>query len=168
MITYDFFMNYLDPPSVEIVSLPVDPVEAQSVTLSCLAHGGYPSDNLKFSWWYTPQFRIPEFPLSKPVSELNSIISKALVSAWNSSLFADVFVNMERISEHTGRHFMLDNVDKTHVGWYGCEVTNSGGTSRNLHLFLIDCKLNHDYLKYLKCFRLNIDFGLFDKIKGIL
>ncbi len=138
---------FIDPPTVEIVSLPSDPTEGQSVTLSCLAHGGMPEKGLAFSWWHSKDLEFPPTINSHnggvppKTQELSPILAKSLVSSLNASQLASIVTEqMTKIPDHTGRHLMLDGVSLEQTGWYGCQVTNGGGTARSLHLLLINCK----------------------------
>ncbi|BHF66013.1 cell differentiation [Sparganum proliferum] len=133
----EYKLNILYPPTVEIISLPPDPKEAQSVTLSCLAHGGNPPEDMRFSWRYAKTLDLGAYPQS-PSGNVDSVFAKTLVGALNASQMAALFSTMKREPGQLHRHLMLDSVDVNNMGWYGCEVNNAGGTAQTLHLLLMD------------------------------
>ncbi|VUZ56765.1 unnamed protein product, partial [Hymenolepis diminuta] len=136
-------LNILYPPAIEIVGLPNDPSEGQSVTLSCLSHGGMPDKGFAFSWWHAKNIQFPSSDDIKRRSnsrqELSPVLAKSLVASLNTSTLADIFsTDMVQITGHTGRHLVLDNVGDEQGGWYGCQIVNGGGTAQSLHLLLIN------------------------------
>ncbi|KAM7537485.1 hypothetical protein Aperf_G00000072542 [Anoplocephala perfoliata] len=136
-------LNVLYPPSIEIVGLPNDPNEGQSVTLSCLSHGGMPDKGFAFSWWHGKNIQFPpSADLKGPSStqqELSQVLAKSLVASLNASVLANIFTTyMTALPGHTGRHLMLDNVGIEQGGWYGCQIVNGGGTAQSLYLLLIN------------------------------
>nr|VZH95997.1 unnamed protein product [Spirometra erinaceieuropaei] len=133
----EYKLNVLYPPTVEIISLPPEPKEAQSVTLSCLAHGGNPPEDMRFSWRYAKTLDLGAYPPS-PSGNVDSVFAKTLVGALNASQMAALFSTMKREPGQLHRHLMLDSVDVDNMGWYGCEVNNAGGTAQTLHLLLLD------------------------------
>uniref|UniRef100_A0A5K3EWR9 Ig-like domain-containing protein n=1 Tax=Mesocestoides corti TaxID=53468 RepID=A0A5K3EWR9_MESCO len=143
-VVAEYKLNILYPPSVEIVSLPNDPTEGQSVTLSCLSHGGVPDKGFSFSWWHTKDLQLPETVTQNPSSssskeELSSVVAKSLLSTLNTTQLAEMFAShMTQIPNHTGRHLMLDGISLEQAGWYGCQVSSGGGIARSLRLLLIN------------------------------
>lgn len=138
-------LSFLDPPAVEIVSLPNDPTEGQSVTLSCLTHGGMPDKSFSFSWWHAKDLKIPftATQIGQPTTqqELSPVLAKSLVSSLNITALSELFsTHMTQISGHTGRHLLLDAITVKENGWYGCQVVNAAGNAQSLHLLLINCK----------------------------
>ncbi|VDL93493.1 unnamed protein product [Schistocephalus solidus] len=126
-----------DPPIVEIISLPPDPTVAQSVTLSCLAHGGNPQEDMRFSWKYAKTLDLAAYRQSSSAN-MDPVFAKTIVGALNTSQMAALFSTMQQKPGQLHRHLMLDSVDVDNMGWYGCEVNNAGGSAQTLHLLLAD------------------------------
>ncbi|VDK33081.1 unnamed protein product [Taenia asiatica] len=142
-VVAEYKLNVLYPPAVEIVSLPNDPTEGQSVTLSCLTHGGMPDESFSFSWWHAKDLKIlftaTQNGQITTQQELSPVLAKSLVSSLNITALAELFsTHMTQIPGHTGSHLLLDAITVKENGWYGCQVVNGAGNARSLHLLLIN------------------------------
>nr|CDS16954.1 Immunoglobulin [Echinococcus granulosus] len=142
-VVAEYKLNVLYPPTAEIVSLPNDPTEGQSVTLSCLTQGGMPDKSFSFSWWYAKDLKLPSTATQngQPTTqqELSPALAKSLTSSLNTTVLAEHFsTHMTQIPGHMGRHLLLDAITIEESGWYGCQVVNAGGSAQSLHLLLIN------------------------------
>ncbi|VDM20084.1 unnamed protein product [Hydatigera taeniaeformis] len=142
-VVAEYKLDVLYPPTVEIVSLPNDPTEGQSVTLSCLTHGGMPDKSFSFSWWHAKDLNFPHpaTPNGQPATqqELSPVLAKSLVSSLNITVLDELFsTHMSQIPGHTGRHLLLDAITIKENGWYGCQVASGAGNAQSLHLLLIN------------------------------
>lgn len=125
-------LQILYPPSVQVVTLPLEPVVGQNVILFCQTSGGSSQSGFIYSWFVGSRPQL----IRATNTEENGTTGERGSGGQLKLLPQPPFEKMLRLIGENDAHLNLSQVRLSQRGWYACEVASAGGESRAF--FLLD------------------------------
>ncbi|KAG5445469.1 hypothetical protein CSKR_103719, partial [Clonorchis sinensis] len=133
-------MQVLYPPTVQLLTVPEEPVVRQTVTLSCQTSGGNPQDGFSFSWFAGSRSQFAELldgnhdntaSNKKPAKNDNRELTTQQRKEFNqlSKSSPPELDKMVSMTVFQDSQLNFTNVGLSQRGWYACEVSSSGGAA---------------------------------------